>query len=321
VSIAVALSCAVAGVLIACTDDTDEPTTTANPDAGLEGGTTVDATADVGSLANDASTKPDGTSNLDAGDAGSEVTRVLGSTGVVTIGVDSIIGSFYEDDTILRTASAPDCVAHVRSSSKGTSSAGTLSVGGPIVGADGGAPNEIELTAEVSPFAYEHFGPVFPADEVMLLQVQVSGGAAFPALPLQALRTSPPASVAITKPAPDVDGNIIVPSNAPFEITWTAPAGALADQRLVVALSGLNVEGGAKRAALYCSYPLSAGTAALPAALLAELKVLVGANAPGLFHAWAGGQKEVATATSSYVIEVANALGTTLEYDIPALLE
>ena len=113
---------------------------------------------------------------------------------------------------------------------------------------------------------------------------------------------------------------MLISSAEPLEIRWTAPAGSTASQRLLVTYHNIVGSVAAKRASLYCDYPLSQGTATIPASLLAELRSRVGAGAVGHFTVWAGERKVFSGSPQSatpisYIVDVTRPDSTTLHPD------
>ena len=289
-------------LVCACTDDpSNEGTggTTADsgassPDAGMQG---------VDGAANDSGASDSGTSGEDA-DAGPTITSAVGPTGFVRVFNDFIVGEFYEDDTIVRASNAPECVIHLRSGSKPASPAGTLTIGGPILGSDGGADQPVTVDADpAGANIYFVEGPIFPPDDALLVHVEGAGTFAFPAMPVQVLRPPPADLVAVTAPALDDAGTLGIPSTKPLQVTWTAPANAKADARMTFTFTGLDADVTASQGALYCSYPLASGQATIPANVLTELRTRVGGtNARGAIQVYAGGSKEFSANGASYFL-------------------
>jgi hypothetical protein len=308
------VACSAAYVLVACEDTDTGPAT--SPDSGTETSSPIDAGGAVD--ANDAGNTGDAGGTVDAAaadaadaaDAGPTLSTTIGPTGSIRIYMDAIFATFSEDDTIVRASDAPECVVHVRSISKPYSPAGTLTIGGPIVGSDGGTDQTILIEPDtVTPASlnqYVFFGPVFPPNEALLVQLEGAGTTVFPAMPVQSLNPPAFAPVVITKPVvPDAGAAIVVPSTAPFEIVWTVPAGATATKRVIFGFREISpATGGTKSASIFCSYPLTAGKGSIPPSVLADVKTRVGANASGRLHIYAGGYKEFVASGASYAIEV-----------------
>lgn len=308
---AATLTLAVAAATSACDDDLDLPSVEPSPDSGaptVDGGHDSSRDPDASLDGNDASPgAPDSGSDAEV-DAGPTISSEVGVTGYVRLFNDAIFAEFYEDDTILRASNAPECVVHVRSQSKPASPAGTLTIGGPVVGATGGPPEAI--TVEPDPEAgngYAFFildpdqGGVFPSDDALQVVVESAGTDSFPAMAGQALRPPPAELVPVTAPATDA-GVLTVDSTTSLPITWTAPATPQSGGRMIFEYSVIDGPASSKIASIFCSYPLSAGSAAIPANLLAEVRARIGAGAVGYLKVYAGGAKEVADAGVSYVL-------------------
>ncbi|MBX3210004.1 MAG: hypothetical protein KF764_33550 [Labilithrix sp.] len=298
-----------AGVLVACSDsDTSTP----------GDGTSLDAGSDTSPQGTDAGA-PDAADGAapDAGqDGGPTISAALGSTGYVQIRDTYIVGAFREDDTILRASNAPECVAHIRSATKPISPAGTLTIGGAIVGADGG-PEQAIVVDPLDPtdplYLYQpdpppEVGGVFPPTETLVVQIEGSGSLTFPLMPAQSLPSPAAGAIAFTKPAVDLDNPapVVLPTSQAFEVTWTPPANPHADHRIILALQEVAAEEAPRLGSLHCSFPIASGKGTIPANLLAELRSRVGGQgtAEGLFHVLAGGYKEFTGGGASYVIEV-----------------
>jgi hypothetical protein len=302
--------------LAACSDDATESGTTRDggSDASVPDTSRPDTSVADTSVAD---TSVADTSVADA-DAGPTITTTVGTTGRIHVFGDAVFADFHEDDTIVRASNAPECVAHVASASKPFSNVGKITIGGTIVGSDGGAPTAVEVTADPTmENAYAYFGEVFGANDTLTVQVATAGTIYIPALALQTLK--PPAAAAVTvtaptKPAPVgmIPGRLTIPSTQPFEIKWTVPGGNVADKRIVFAFSGITGTPPLKNVALFCGYPLAQASATIPANVLADLKSRAGTGANGQVHIWVGGQKEVSAGGASYVIEVTRNDTTTL---------
>lgn len=299
-----------AAVLVACSDsDTTTP----------DDGTSLDAGPDTSPGDTEAGA-PDASDGAapDAGqdDAGPTFTSAPGSTGYVQVRDTYIVAHFREDDTVLRASNVPECVAHIRSATKPLSAAGSLTIGGAIVGADGG-PEQAIVVDPLDPtdplYVYQpdpppDFGGVFPPTETLLVQIEGSGSLAFPPMPAQSLPSPAAGAISFTKPVVDVDNPdpVVLTTSDTFEVTWTPPATPHADHRIILALQDIDAEEAPRLGNLHCSFPIAAGKGSIPANLLAELRSRVGGQgtATGLFHVLAGGYKEFTGGGASYVIEV-----------------
>ncbi|MBX3262294.1 MAG: hypothetical protein KF782_21610 [Labilithrix sp.] len=225
-----------------------------------------------------------------------------------------IIARFLEDDTIVRASNAPDCVVHVRSATKSFSPAGSLTVGGAIVGVDGGPEQAIVVDPdETQQYLYApdpppESGGVFPPTETLIVQIEGSGALAFPLMPAQSLPSPAAGALTIAKPAVDPDSAdpVGIPTSEPFELVWTPPATPHADHRVILALEDATGEESPRIASLHCSFPIAAGKGTVPANLLTELKSRIGGSGTpsALMQVVAGGYKEFTGGGASYVIEV-----------------
>lgn len=301
--------------MLACGDDDDHYP--APGDAGRTD-TSIDAV--------DASASPDApTGDADAGvpdasteaEAGPTTTVTLGAAGRIRVFPDAVFAQFLEDQTILHTSNAPECVAHVWSKTKLFTMAGALTIGGEIVGSPGGPQANIVIQPgplNETGYPYAYFAApnnivVVPPDDSLTLNIQTAGTITVGAIPVQTFRAPPATQTTITKPTAPDGGPLAVPSTLPFEVTWIAPD-AGAEQRLFVGFSGLL--GLQKQAHIFCGYPLSAGKATIPSNFLAEVRSRLGATGSGVLHIWVGGQKEVVVGSDSFVIEVTRQKSTNL---------
>ena len=135
-------------------------------------------------------------------------------TGVVRIFSDNILGTFDEDDTIVRASNAPNCVIYTRSSTKPLSAAGTLTVGGTLVGADGGLAQPAAIDPIDGPNFYADSDTIFPPDaDNLVALVDLQGTPEFPAFTGITLHTPLAGSVTVTKPVLDDGGGQVTISS------------------------------------------------------------------------------------------------------------
>jgi hypothetical protein len=300
-----------ATVAFGCSEDdaiapADCPTT---PDAAPDTGASVDAgQRDTGSPAPlaDAAPCPDATTPTEtedgAADAGPKFTSVVAATGIIEVADRSVTAQFYVDDSVIHAASAPECTIHLRTQTKPTSVAGTLKVGGTVVGSDGGTTTPISL--DNKPYAYG--GDVFPAgDPNLTVQIESTGNLVLPRLPVATLHTPLADEVAITKPlAEDGPDSIIYFSRTePLSIEWTVPSGDLTNRQLIVDFKEVSGDTAAIMS-LFCRYPLAAGSAHIPADVFAFMKEKLGVEPFGTFSIYTGEQKEITAGEASYVVQV-----------------
>lgn len=317
------LALVTAGVLVACGDD-DDNVTPAKDGSPPETGSMmmVDSSMPIDA--------PSDTSEVDSGtDTGVDAAPVLMSatanSGEIFVANDIVTASFYEEDTILHWSNAPDCVVFSRGQTKPTSAAGTLTVGGQIVGSDGGTDQVITVDPDtMNGNTYFYPGDIFPKVDTYTVNVELSTSLGFSAMPVQTLRPPRNAPVTVTAPAAPADAGapIVIPSTAPLKLTWTVPAGVTAEQKITFVLRVLGTAAvTAKLANLYCAFPQSAGTATIPANVLADMQTRAGGPSDAQLHVFAGGAKEVKTASGSYYVEVTRTDSTTLQFDVPAKLQ
>jgi hypothetical protein len=295
-----------------------------------DAGSATNVGVDAGGTPTDSGTQPlpDGNvppSSTDAGDAGVSdaggdagsdadaaptVTASIGPTGLIELADIGAIAFFYEDDTIVRASDSPECVGHLRSETKPSSPAGTITIGGDIVGANGGPATALEIAPDSTNF---YFGPdlVFPADDALTLQVQMSATSVFPPLAVQTLKTPPAGTVVVSAPAKADAGDLDVPSDKDLAVAWTPPA-STTGQNLYFRFS--DIVGNGKRASISCHFPLAAGSGRVPASLLSYVRNWLGGEAVGLVLTQAAGANELAAGGASYVIFTARTDSTTLSY-------
>lgn len=311
-SLAGGLGLATIAVLGGCSSD-DEATTINSPDAApppINTSTPPPATGDAASAPPDA-----GDAGQDASSAPS-IAWTTGSTGTITIYEFAAIGEFFEDDVIVRSPEAPDCVARVRSRTKPRSPAGDLSVGGDYIGQDGGPP-AIVVVQPTAESRYEHFLDMppffFPTPgNGEKVQVELSGTDTVPAMPVATLRSPVLPQVEVTAPTIPDSGTVTVDSQKPFTVKWTVADAGATPQRVILALHTLESP---KRAAdIRCSWPLSAGEGTLPVSLMSEIRGrVVGGTGPvlGRIEVNAGDMKEVTVGGASYVVVATRSDGAT----------
>lgn len=307
--------------LVACTDDLE--VTPADPPGLPEAGTIPDGSAPPDPDP-DSSTPlpPPEDAGVDAneneGDADSDkVTASMGSTGTISIYNFMVVGEFFEDNLIVRSTLAPDCVMHIRSVTKPPSAAGTITVSSDLDSELGGP--EAPLVTEPD----ENNGYTgFFEDESMFfpfsggankVQLELTGTITMPPIPVTTLNAPVHETIAITNPLTPADGTLHVPIDKDFTVTWTVPADADAGadagaipQR--VSLGAYMVQSVKYEGQLRCSWPLSQGTATVPAAVLTEFRERLGGTgaATGRLEFFAGDAKEVAVDGASYVVLVSH---------------
>lgn len=314
--ITIGLATAAACVLLACGDD--DTAVTPTPDGSTPDANKPDTTAPIDSGGGtDTGTGTD--TGVDTGvDAGPTMTSTLGTTSELLVSNDIFVGQFYEDDTILHWSNAPGCVAFVRGPAKVPSQAGTVTVGGAVVGKDGGPDMQTDIDPDQTG-SYFSPGTFYPTVDTFTVDVQIEAAVGFSPMPLTTFRPSREAPIALTAPAaPDAGTFAPINSTAPYTITWTAPSGGFVNEQVIVVsmlLTGSSANT-SKNSRLYCTFPLSGGTGTIPANVLTELKTRGGGVAlDGFMHIYSGSAKEVKVPTGSYFIEVARADSTSIQMD------
>lgn len=289
-------------VLLACSDDpigTPAPDPSGVPEAGttppVPDSSTDPPQADAGADANESDADSD------------EVTATMGSTGTVTIYDFAAIGEFYEDNLVVRSTLAPDCVMHIRSVTKPPSAAGTMTVSSDLVGEEGGpsAPLVVEPDEHN---AYAGFldddDLFFPASGGTKVQLDLTGSVSMPPIPVTTLHAPLFETVTVTNPLTPDDGTLHVPTNKDLTIAWTVADAGTTPQR--VSLAAYMVQSVNREGQLRCSWPLAQGTATVPAAVLAEFRTRLGGTgaALGRIEVFAGESKEITEDGASYVVVV-----------------
>lgn len=320
---------------VACGDDAS-PGDSATPD----GGSTADSGARPdGSTPNDPDAGDDdaGDAGLaDAGDAGladagedadaaptATVTTSVGPTGLIELDDVNALALFYEDDTIVHVSDAPECVGHLRSETKPASVAGTITIGGEIVGAVGGPPATVDVAPDpADPSNLYYSGDlIFPADDLLSLQIEKDSTTVFPSIPVQTLKTPPAGTVVVSVPEKPATGDLDVPSDKDLAFAWTPPA-STTGQSLYVRYGDLVANG--RTANIMCRFPLAVGSGRIPASLLSHVRTWLGGEVSAMIVTNAGGATEVAVGGASYVIFTARVDSTNhsfLDDFIPAKLK
>lgn len=310
------------GAAIACGED-DPTTSGTTSDGGTSDASDSGAKADSGSTstgdaeagtpdAGDAGSSDAGTADADVdADAGPGVTVTtgVGPTGLIELDDVGAIALFYEDDTIVHVSDAANCVAHLRSETKPASTAGTITVGGDIVGAVGGPAAAVDIAPDPADPTNFYFSAdlVFPADDLLSLEVTKTATTVFPAIAATTLKTPPAGTVIVSQPAKPDAGDLEVSSANDLAFAWTPPA-STAGQSLSVRFSDLVTNG--KRANVMCQFPLAAGSGHVPSSLLSHVRTWLGGEATGLIVTNAGGAAEVKAGAASFVVFTARADST-----------
>lgn len=314
------VSCTAGLFLLACSDDdtttndagtgTDAATADTSTNPGSDGG----AKADTGSPGTDSGADATPANDAgDAGDSGPTKTTETVSTGIFRIGSLYAQALFSQDDTVIRWSNAPNCIGISKSAGKPLSQAGTVKVGGQIVGKDGGTPDAIEINGP----DYYYDGVVLPLTSEFTVDISEGPATpAFPALPTQTLRPSPAAAVTVSPLADAGSGELPLGKGQPLVIKWTVPSGDITDQRFTLDLLILNNgSSGSKDTELICDESLSAGTFTVPANVLADLAAetlpITGTPVAGPLLFRVGGQKVVTIKNAVYILTAATDESTT----------
>lgn len=329
-AIAICLSCTAALASLACDDDSSGGTSTGT-DSGADASSTADSsTAKDGGSGSDGSASPDSGSDASPSDAGTDADATTGptrkesveSTGVVRVLSTFAYAEFYVDDVVVRWSNAPDCVLVMRSPAKPLATAGTVTIGGEIVGKDGGPTNPVILDPDFDYYAEDNILPSTNEFRVDISQGPTS--TSFASLPIQTVPTSLPTPLALLTPtAVDAGARRTIPIATPFELTWTAPSGPgdLTFQRVIVELNVSPSQQDTGRSAnLFCGFPITSGKATIPAEVLQDMAAAAGgAPAGGLLAVFAGGQRTVTVKNTTYIIAVNRDDSTTFTSELVSL--
>jgi hypothetical protein len=274
--------------------------------------------------ASDSGRLPDG----DASAARLEVET--GTSAYLRIFDGIVFGNVYLDDTIVRVVNGPECVAFVRSAIKCSIGIGTMTIGGDMVGRDGGPPAPVAINPDETPCppgpSYAHFldAPPFffrPTGNDRVL-VDVAGlGGDVAALPVTTLRGTQFEQVTVTAPVPADAGALAISTAADFVVRWTVPDGGSTTQKVFIGMRGVAL--GNRTAELACSFDFNSGQAVLPQSLLAALKTQLGGTGKvdiAAFKVFAGDLRIVSARDTTYLIEVSRQESTTYT-EGPATLE
>jgi hypothetical protein len=309
------LAFGLAGFALACGDDPSPSNDTADADGGVDA--TPAPLGDATPTPNDANGNTDVTviPGTDAGvdaEAGAVITSILGSNGFIKIFDEVVQADFYEDDTIIRATDGPDCVAYVRSETKPRSSAGSITVGGGIVGQDGG-PDAAIIVEPGQENYYALVAPVFAPSTAVQVQVSKSATSSLAELPVVTLQTPGQPKVVVTQPTPpDGGADLVIETAEALEVKWTPPSNP-GNLRFIMYFNDLLAPG--KKGDIACHFPLSAGKGTIPASLLKELRARFGQNISGFAYYGVGDAKEVVIGNTSYFIVVTRVVdATNVEY-------
>lgn len=321
-AVAIGISCSASFGLLACGDDDDSAIVGTGTDAGGDASNVVEDTGTGGS--NDSGSDA---GKIDAGDAGKPTdagadadavapptfTDALRSSGHIRLAHDLVIGEFYVDDLEVRWSNSTECTMLVRTPAKAFGTAGTITIGGGIVGQDGGPTAAITIPPPSTPDIYLYAGPdtILPFSNEFTVDIDQGPTAdGFPALTPQTLVTSLNLPLSIKTPTFGATP-LEVPVTKPFELTWTPPAGPgdLTKQRVLVDISVQpTASDSGKVVNLYCAFPVTAGKASIPGEILADMKARSGGGETvgATLTVYGGGQSVVTVKNAmTYIIEAA----------------
>jgi hypothetical protein len=237
----------------------------------------------------------------------SGVRVMTGSTGRIEISDFFVGGTFYVDDTILRT---DPCVAHLENPDEPRTAAGTLTVTSDLVGTPGGPLAPLVINPDTGNDYFEFPDPpLFNYPDGTRVQIQLSGAPGFPPILHRTVRSSPFDLIAFDQPEVPASGVLPVSSAAALALDWTVPEGARRAPHQSIAAT-LLVLGPTAWGNIYCSWPLAEGHGEVPTAILREFRARLGGTGAldGAFDIFSGEFRELRTATSSYVILVGSDL-------------
>lgn len=259
------------------------------------------------SLEGDGGTRDAGVAGGGSEDAGApEVVTTVGSVGRIDVSPDAVWAAFFDGNSVFRASASQACVAHERSSNQPFSNAGTLRVVGATAPADAGAP--VTVTAEGIAGENAYY-VVLPPEEVLFLpngedrvEVRLSGLApSFPPMPPISLRAPSTEFVDVLLPLDASPGEIRLSRGAPLDFEWVPPADGVPEVVVIVEL-----DGNQRYAAVYCTWPASAGEGHIPGALLGAVREKMGGEAPiwGYLSFFTGSGEEVFGPGSSYFASI-----------------
>jgi len=230
-----------------------------------------------------------------------------GSTGVIELHDDWVRAQFFKNDTILHATDAPNCVAWIRSTDSVPVPAGSLKVGGGLVGKIGGPTEPVFIHFNPEFFEYSYFIPssvkLFQQEKVAMLYVQTSGKPTFPSIPLVSLQTAGFHILSVINPVL-VNNGLTISSKNGLAISWVVP-NSVGSERVGASLFFLF--GNSKVGELRCGAPVLAGKMTLPASLLSVIRNRLSPLAPiegAQFRISLGDQKELQINGGSFFFEV-----------------
>lgn len=325
--------CAALSLIAACSDDPKSADSCPLPD-----GSTIPkdgATVDTGP-------NPDTDSGADAGnedantDGGATLQVMTALSGHVDVNWFGVNALFTPDDIVIHSTDYPQCRITLRAKARADFRAdvGSLSIGGSLVGQDGGMPTPLVIPYSTDNagiyLGFPPEGQIFNQGVSSSVQVQIEGnsGNGVPELGVTTLHSPPYASITVLTPTvpadPDDAGTgIIVKSTEDFPITWTVPTTPGADaggagERIIFALT--ETLGLSRTGELRCHFPVSAGQGRVPAALLREFRMRLDPENPvsvGRISIRTGDQREVVipgapgVSDTTYWVEVTDPFATT----------
>lgn len=312
---------AAAAACFACTEasTTSYPTTEAGTQDRPDAGAVADATTD---------------GETDAGAEGGIVplTTRVGAAAAISINANLAFAAFKEDEQIIESPAYPDCLIQAGSgNNKPAASGGTMTIGGDAVGQDGGIPAPLQVTPLPEDgniyVAVADPGLLFERASGQKVQISLDGTAFVPGFAPVTLHSPKFADVVrVTSPTmPDGGDSLVVKSSEPFDVKWTAPTGAVGDEKLIVTFFSLQSD--AVVAELRCAFPVGAGQATVPVELMKELRTTLGESAggavPGFIRIRSGDFKIVSQPNAAYTIEVSHLTDISFEEgaDTPISLE
>lgn len=313
----VLLSAALSSVW-ACTGDDDVDL---GPDDGAVDASTVTDSGRTADASKDAATNPvdaradapvDGAIS-DASDAEVDtVTRRTGPSGLVYVDDVYVVAQFYASDTIVRDSTAPECFALLRPADGFSVNAGTITLGGEIVGKEGGLSEEgtFDYDTDSGEYFFEGDGNgIFPMGEGYTLSFTLSGTTGFPAVTIAALPTPKNENATFTAPALGAERTLSLRTDTDFVFTWTPPASS-DGQTITLAFTDFTNPVDGVTGALYCNFPAGVGSGRVSAGLLAALRDAT-AGESGLLRADLGGATVLGSADGAAYLVQARRLEST----------
>lgn len=296
-------------------DDFDPETGDDTPaDASWPDSTQSSSSSSSGSAIHDGSTDSSADANSsDAADADtSTLVRTTGPSGRVIIDDIFVTAQFFAGSTIVRDTTAPGCFTMIREGNNAPVGAGAITLGGEIVGTEGGLTEEssFEADPETGEYFFDGNGSgIFPMGGGHTLTFALAGTEGFPPASISELPTPGDGDATFTSPVLGDGRTLRLRTDVDLTLTWTAPANSDGQSITLSFNDFLNTDTGTT-ASLYCSFSAGAGAGRVPAGLLAALREVAGSNG-GFVEADIGGASFLGAADGAAYLVVTRRLTST----------